>query len=299
MALERTTFFDGERLEAADLLDAQAYERQLRWLHNRSLHAWGVARGLVVTGVRDERTVTVGAGYALDCSGRDLVVPEPVTLQVPPVASDGAGGAARFLLTVSYQEDAALEPSTRTGVCDTSGAVRYPERALVRFQSPTDLHLDTRMRPGTDVVLAAVAVKGCALADAPSLAERQEAVVARPYIGAGRTPDGGTEWRLWPDGSTPLGVATKVDTSVAAFSGVPRYQASVVGTHVFTTSGGGQAVIHGFTAIDLAGPESFEARVLLPKIAGGVNPSEVYTEAFTDRLRDELAWSVSWIGVEA
>jgi hypothetical protein len=299
MTLERTTFFDGERLEAADLLDAQTYERELRWLHNRSLHAWGVARGLVVSGVRDERTVTVGAGYALDCSGRDLLVPEPVTLQVPPVASDGAGGAARFLLTVSYQDDDALDPSTRLGVCDTGGAVRYPEIALVRFQSPTDLHLETRLRPGTDVVLAAVAVKGCALADAPSTAEREEAVVARPYVWAGRTPDGGTEWRLWPDSSAPSGVATKVDTAVASFSGVPRYHATVLGSRVFTTTSGSEAMALGFTEVDYAGSESFELRVHLPKIAGAVNPSEVYTEPFTDRLRDELAWSISWIGVES
>jgi hypothetical protein len=299
MTLDRTTFFDGERLEAADLLDAQASERELRWLHNRGLHPWGVARGLVVVGVRDERSVAVGAGYALDCRGRDLVVPEPITLQVPPVASDGAGGPARFLLTVSYLEDEALPASTRAGVCGTSGAVRLPERALVRFQSPTNLHFDTRMRPGIDVVLAAVAVKGCALADAPSLAERQEAVVAQPYIAAGRTPDGGTSWRLWPDESSPHGVVTTVDTTDAAFGGLPRYQASVIGKRTFAAAGGGQAVVQGFTEIAHAFAASFDVRVLLPKFGSGLNPSEVFTAAFTDRLRDELAWSVSWIGVEA
>ena len=62
-AVERPQFFDGERLTAGDLLDAQTYERELRWLHNRCLHSWGVAVGLAVHGRRAAtRSVTVGAG---------------------------------------------------------------------------------------------------------------------------------------------------------------------------------------------------------------------------------------------
>jgi hypothetical protein len=298
--VDRTRFFDGERLTAADLLDAQTYERELRWLHNRCLHPWGVALGLVVAGAREERTVTVGAGYALDCRGRDLVVPDPITLQVPPVAGDGAGGAALFLLTVSYMEDEALPAATRAGACGTSGAVRLPERALVRFQRPQDLDLQTRMRPGIDVVLAQIAVKGCALADAPSPAQRQQAVDAEPYVAAGRTPDGGTEWRLWPQ-DAPLGVVTTVDTGPAAFGDRPRYQAEVLGLRTFTRDdGGGDASVHGFTEIARPRAASFDVCVVLPQMGAGsqLNPPEVLTELFMDRLRDELAWSVSWIGVE-
>src|SRR4051794_32022078 len=163
----RVRFFDGQRLTAGDLLDAQRYERDLRWLHNRCLHPWGVAVGLTVAGVREARSVTVGGGYALDCQGRDLIVAEPVTLQVPPVAGHGDEGAA-FLLTVSYVEDSGLPASSRAGVCGTRGAVRLPEYALVRFQTRGDPHADTRWRPGIDVILAEIRVKGCALAGEPS-----------------------------------------------------------------------------------------------------------------------------------
>ena len=43
--LERPAFFSGQRLTAADLDTVQTFHRELRWLHNRSLHSWGIAFG--------------------------------------------------------------------------------------------------------------------------------------------------------------------------------------------------------------------------------------------------------------
>lgn len=297
--VERPRFFDGERLTADDLLDTQTYERELRWLHNRCLHRWGVALGLAVTGARGDRTVAIGAGYALDCRGRDLIVADSLTLQVPPVAGDEKGDPVRYLLTVSFEEDDQLPSETRSGVCGTSGAVRLPERALVRWQTTTDTDPDTQYRPGFDVVLAAVAVKGCKLVAAPSTAERQEAAVPRPYIAGGQTDAGGTTWTLWPDDTSPLGVSTTVITSVAGFSGTPRYQAEVVGARTFTASDGNDATVDGFVEITKAGAGSFDLVVLLPLRSGGTfNPAEVFQAAFCDRLRAELSWYVSWVGLE-
>lgn len=299
MATERTRFFDGERLAAADLLAAHAYERELRWLHNRTLHPWGVARGLEVTAASGDRSVTVGAGYALDCRGRDLIVAEPLTLQVPPLTGDGAGGPARFLVTVSHLDDDALPATTRGGVCGTSGAVRLPERALVRFQDPTDVDADTRVRPGIDVVLAQVAVRGCALSEPPSAGQRQQAVVPGPYVGAGQTPAGQTRWRLHPSAANADAVATTVDTTSAGFAQRPRYQAEVLGRRDFIASGGATAYVNGFVAIDQPGPASFDVVVTLPRdAAGDLNPAEVLTAAFAQRLGPDLGWCVSWIGVE-
>ena len=50
--IERPVFFDGQRLTSEDLGEAFAYERELRWLHNRSLHGWGIVLGYAVTGAR-------------------------------------------------------------------------------------------------------------------------------------------------------------------------------------------------------------------------------------------------------
>ena len=297
--VERPRFFDGERLTADDLLDSQTYERELRWLHNRCLHRWGIALGLAVTGARGDKTVAVGAGYALDCRGRDLIVADALTLQVPPVAADENGDPVRYLLTVSFEEDDQLPAETRAGACGTSGAVRLPERALVRWQTTTDADRDTRYRPGLDIVLASVDVKGCKLAAAPSSAERQEAAVPRPYVAGGQTAEGATTWSLWPDETTPRGVSTTVPTSAASFGGTPCYQAEVVGTRAFTASDGSDAVVDGFVAVANADADSFDVRIVLPSRSyGSLNPPEVFESAFLDRLRDELSWTVSWIGVE-
>lgn len=298
--VERTRFFDGERLTANDLLDAQTYERELRWLHNRCLHRWGIALGLSAMGARGDRTVAVGAGYALDCRGRDLIVPDRIAVQVPPVAGDANGGAVRYLLTVSFEEDDQLPAETRTCVCGTSGAVRLPERALVRWQTTTDVDPDTRYRPGLDVVLAAVMVQGCKLVAAPSSEERQEAALPRPYLAGGHTMERATTWALWSPGSTPHGVSTTVVTSAASFGGTPRYQAEVVGTRSFTAADGSEAVVDGFVTLANQTADSFDVRVVLPSCATGIlNPPEVLEPAFLDRLRSELSWYVTWIGQEA
>jgi len=61
----------------------------------RSLHTWGIALGLMVTGQRGERTVTVQPGYALDCLGRDLLVSATLAMPVPPVSGDEAAPGAQ------------------------------------------------------------------------------------------------------------------------------------------------------------------------------------------------------------
>ncbi len=63
--LERQQFFDGQRLLASDLQGLEAFHRQMRELHNRSLHQPGIGNGFAVSGERGDRQVTIGAGYAL------------------------------------------------------------------------------------------------------------------------------------------------------------------------------------------------------------------------------------------
>jgi hypothetical protein len=292
IGFERPRFFDGQRLTADDLLAAQAYERELRWLHNRTLHPWGIARGLTVSAARGDRTVTVGAGYALDCLGRDLLVGEDTVLQVPPVSSGS------YWLTVSYRDDDALPGMQRTGPCGAEGAVRLPEQALVRFQPTKTIITAARYRRGRDVVLAQVRVSGCALAEAPDTSARDDASVDRPYVGAGQTVSGETTWILWPDAADPVGIATTVLTASAAFAVVPVYQASVIGPRTFTTPEGDDVIADGPVTVTGPGVTSFEVRVDLPRF-GALNPDFVRDSAFPELLTGDLGWYVSWIGVEA
>jgi hypothetical protein len=264
--LERPAFFHNQRLTANDLTAAQTYNRELRWLHNRSLHSWGIAFGFVVTGLRGAQSVTVLTGYAVDCVGRDLVLDKALDLPIPAVASDSNGSPAIYYLTISYAEDADLEPVNRAGECNSSGAVRRPEMPIVRWQDPNDLNPDSRYRQGFDVVLGAIRVLNCQLADDISGRERRYAIPPQqPYIAAGRSQPGNTPWHLFPNDNAPLGVATTVATSGAGFQNTPRYQANVVGERLFQAAPGSETiVVDGSPQIAQVTASSFELRVLLP-----------------------------------
>jgi hypothetical protein len=308
--LNRPDFFDGQQLLAADLTEVQRYHRELRWLHNRSLHSWGIAFGLAVAGGRGDRTVSIAPGYALDCLGRDLILTDPPIMPVPAVAGGDDGSAATYYLTLSYAEDADLPAEDRAGACGTSGAVRRPERPIVRWQDPDATDPESRFRQGLDIVLGTISVRNCQLDAAVSDTARRNAIPARqPYIAAGQTPAGATDWRLWPDSETPLGLTTTVSTSSAGFRITPAYEAHVMGERIFALTvinGSAQAVVEGYQQIAEPTASSFELRVLLPDgvmaSSGGsrlsLNPAEVLTDAFTGRLQVELDWHVVWMGIE-
>ena len=86
LASRRTAFelVRGEHLDVFDerrLNDARGRRRR----RGRS----GARRRLVSSaGNREDREVTIQPGYAIDSMGREIVLTEPLVLQVPPVASD-------------------------------------------------------------------------------------------------------------------------------------------------------------------------------------------------------------------
>jgi hypothetical protein len=304
--LERPSFFDGQRLTADDLGDVQTFLRELRWLHNRALHNWGIAFGYAVNGIRGGREVTLQPGYAIDCKGRDLILGQSMTMPIPAVSGTSSGGPKSYYLTATYAEDEDLVPETRQGSCNTSGAVRYPETPLIRWRDPNDRSPDSGFRHGIDIVLGAIAVQNCMLAEDVSGAERRDALPeAQPYIAAGNTEAGETAWRLWPNDEKPVGVATTVVTAAAGFRNAPRYHAHVVGKRVYAmASNEGRGVVDGYTQIAQATAASFDLRMILP--AGVItesailNPPEVLTPSFIGALQDptKLGWHVVWMGIE-
>jgi hypothetical protein len=310
--LERPAFFEGQRLTAADLTAVQGYHRELRWLHNRSLHNWGIAFGLAVTGLRGERTVRIQPGYALDCKGRDLILSEPLEMAIPPEAGDSSGNPVTYYLTASYAEDTDLTPETRNGTCGSSGAVRRPEEPIVRWQDPDETSGDDRFERGIDVVLASIKVQNCQLLEDISSSERRDAVPAQqPYVAAGETKPGQTEWRLWQpnqDSDLVVGIITTVTTTDAGFRTTPRYQAHVIGPRVFSTvvfEEERQIVLDGYTQVLNAGAGSFDLVMILPQgIVSDtlLNPEQVLNDELMNRLSNneegDLGWHVVWMGVE-
>jgi hypothetical protein len=304
--LERPAFFDGQRLEADDLAAMYDFHRQLRWLHNRSLHSWGVAVGFGVSGAKGGREVTVAPGYALDCQGHDLLLSRSTTLAVPAVAGAAAGGPKTYYLTASYVDDADLAPSeSRDADCEGTGTVRRIERPLLRWQDPRSVTRDDRWRRGIDIVLASVQVLACALVAAPSLAERRSAKPeTQPYVAAGASASDSTVWTFFSGPSGVAGIATTVDTSKAGFQTTPQYTAQVVGTRVLkadTGSGNGR-LVDGFATAVSAKATSFTLRLAMPrnlKVGGyTLNPDAIFVNATLDTLRTALKWSVSWMGIE-
>jgi hypothetical protein len=117
LMLERIRYFTGRHMSAQDFRDADAYHRSFRHLHNRILHGWGIACGLDVRlhprpECRGDRVV-VRCGMAIDCCGREVIVPKDVVSgRIPwstrPKEKDGAQDREYVLvLCLKYQ-------STRT-----------------------------------------------------------------------------------------------------------------------------------------------------------------------------------------
>ena len=102
--IERLQFFNGQRLFASDLQGVEAFNREMRWLHNKSLHQPGIGNGFAVSGKKGDREVTIGPGYAIDAMGREIVLTRNQIEPVPPVAGDRNGNPALYYLTVSYPE---------------------------------------------------------------------------------------------------------------------------------------------------------------------------------------------------
>ena len=78
----RVHYYSGRLLTADDFAAEQAYHRGKRRLQNQLLLGMGIATGLECRWSR-RRGLMVEPGVAIDCLGREIVVPEPQRLDVP------------------------------------------------------------------------------------------------------------------------------------------------------------------------------------------------------------------------
>jgi len=201
--LERLQFFNGQRLFASDLQGVEAFNREMRWLHNQSLHQAGIGSGFAVIGKKGDREVTIMPGYAIDAQGREMVLTESWVQQIPPVAGEDDGTPVFFDLTVSYPADTDLEEAeTREGICLPRGVVRLREQPIfcwVRLDGngqPVDARLKREVLAGMKIVLSRAEVLNCQLNRDLSIAQRRSARPAKqPHIACGTALP--TEWQIW------------------------------------------------------------------------------------------------------
>lgn len=260
--IERQQFFNGQRLFADDLQTLEAFNREMRWLHNKSLHQPGIGNGFAVSGKKGDREVAIGPGYAIDREGHEIVLIRDQVEAVPPVAGEADGTPVLFDLTVSYLDEELEEAELREGICNQRGAVRLREEPVfcwVRLDAngqPKELKDKQAIRSGMRLVLARAEVLNCELFQDLSVAERLNARPATlPYICCGTSEP---QWRpqlfapLDPNetfGSEeganlvqtfslglgffpfvlPIGLMAKVDTSACGFLNTPCYSARISG----------------------------------------------------------------------
>jgi hypothetical protein len=294
--LKRIEFFTGQRLTAQDLTDLQDANRQLRWLHNRSLHGWGIGIGYAVAGEAGDTTVTVSPGYAIDCLGRELVLTQPVTMPVPAVAGVNSGGkiaAATFFLTITYQDDTAQSTvESRPGVCLPAGTVRLTEGPLVQWQQ-----LGT-IQDGINVILAEASILNCQLNAPLGLDVRRNARPAeQPYINAGQVPPAAITW-------IPVvgGIQAQVDTSAAKFAATPAYFAHVMGPRQVqvkqpVTNETSQFSLVTVPIVQTPLPSGFQMQVVMLNFdksnqVVAVTPQDVVS------IIPFLEWTIVWMGIE-
>ena len=310
--IERIRFFDNERLIAPDLQAMDDFARQMRWLHNRSLHQPGVASGYAVAGGKGDREITIQPGYAIDSLGREIVLTQPYTQPVPPQAGDGQGGPAIFDLTVAYP-DALPVSESRTADCTSAvpGTVRRDESPVFCWVGTlqADKKLRIQLDAGTRIALGRAKVLNCQLYERISVAQRWDARPGvHPIVYAAIVKD-----IVWKVTDTPFGIevappmkpprpdanpasvpeTVPVDTSAAGFRTTPGYFASLADAPILPGTSTRLDVL-----ISIANPTAsgFEISLLIPNrllSAAGLKNAEVITKLGTP------TWGIEWMGVEA
>ena len=305
--LERVQFFNGQRLFASDLQALEEFNREMRWLHNMSLHQPGVGSGFAISGAKGDREVVIQPGYAINAKGQEIVLTETRTEPIPPVANDGTGNSVFFDLTVSYPETGLKESETREGICAPVGAVRLreaPDFSWIRLGPPPDrlplnATLRDQVRDGMRIRLARAEVLNCQLEQPLSLAQRRNARPAvQPYVSSGRS--GVPGWSV-PGNASGFGVeiSRDVDTSAARFQTTPCYFAHVTGDRVFQINVGNRTitlVLDGFVNVTAATPTSFHISILIPE--SFLRNMDSIVLAQLPKLLEQNQWQVEWIGVE-
>ena len=318
--IERIRFFNGERLFASDLQDLEAFNREMRWLHNQSLHQPGVGSGFAVSGNRGDRQVTITPGYAIDSCGREIILTETDVEAIPPVADNGAGASAFYDLTVSYPADTDLKPAeTREGICLPQGVVRLREAPVfcwVRLGDdglqPVDANLKARIQQGLMIVLARIEVFNCQLKQPVSATQRRNAKPAKqPHIASDVRATG--VWKMRRTivqqaaanlpGLTilPIQFTTTVDTTSGNFSATPNYMVRLVHERVLQSKPDSETAPSFYYFADailtiLPDPKPTPTQFALEAIPAVGYFDRAQNVKVDAHFFDD--WQVQWIGIE-
>jgi hypothetical protein len=326
--LERIQFFNGERLFASDLQSLEAFNREMRWLHNQSLHQAGVGSGFQVIGNTGDRQVTISPGYAIDSCGREIILTENQVLAIPPVADNGSGAPVFYDLTVSYPDDSQLVPAeTRTGICTPAGVISLREAPVFCWvqlsddptnHQPVDPRLKDRINKAIFLVLAQVQIFNCQLNQPVSTVPRRNARPAKqPRVACGTyTPTSWTPSAIPPStsGSGPasatvdlpttgpvfpaITLSTQIVVPSGTFQATPAYKARLTGDILQSDSTGNYWIQDGLISISNAMPQGFTVNLqpvivsVVPVGPSGYDPIQIDATTFE-------SFQITWMGIES
>ncbi|MBU0960189.1 MAG: hypothetical protein KKH60_01580 [Proteobacteria bacterium] len=153
--IKRVNYFTHQFLVEKDFDDEQEYHVLMRRRHNRGNHSWGVAEGLDVTKTKNKE-VTISSGTAIDNDGQEIVLLEPLAVDLTAFAAN-----TDVYVTVSYQEVFDEADHYTSGGVDNYTRITERPRLDVSTDSPDPLSGD-----GSLITLARVHLDGSGNVDA-------------------------------------------------------------------------------------------------------------------------------------
>ena len=139
---KRNRFFKGKLLTEKDFEDEQKYFLEKHKRHNRYLHGCGVVSGLGIS-IKGS-IVCIKPGFALDCEGNEIVVLEPVELDVPEDVSD----MYVMLHYIEYATEPIPIPPGPADSKETTQSSRIEERFRITFEVDYPCHEHKRDKLG-------------------------------------------------------------------------------------------------------------------------------------------------------
>ncbi|CAG7640708.1 hypothetical protein ACFQI7_30470 [Paenibacillus allorhizosphaerae] len=132
---ERNNYFKGKLLTVRDFESEQTYVNNKRRLLNRLLYGSGVVSGLQVVRV-DDHTVSVQAGVAFDCLGREIVVPAPKVVKLSKVEGyiGDSDCTKNVYLCMAYEEKDREPIYSVSNASDSTGDPNQYNRILETYR---------------------------------------------------------------------------------------------------------------------------------------------------------------------
>lgn len=301
--IERIRYWQGQRLRSRDFRDQIRIEAQLRWWHNRALHnTFGVRYGYGVEQVVSNGrlvAVKIGCGVAYDCYGRELVLQNDRTIELPHMPE----ASKTIVLVVRYKNTKACVPKRdRLSSC-LPGSVSLEEPEFSWLVGST-----SAVEEGVPVARVSYEAEG----QTPELdglfTVPPSRAMARPRVSSGETVPGDTQWELWDEivkslgriQTVHVGMQVEVDTSAAGFTDTPRYFAWLSGRlwQAANIAFFPVPLLH----IDAESYKAFRVRLWMPRIAqllGGRarKANQGFEREFINYAREQ-GLHICWVGLQ-